>query len=85
MDLPGVSQPGSKLNEHSAAKKKLAFALPPFFLGSSFGWELMPCLQETLVQILAIPQMSDSDFSTLLFNAYISEMGFIVTSKSPED
>lgn len=45
----------------------------------------MPCLQETLVEILAIPQMSDSDFSTLLFNAYISEMGFIVTSKSPED
>ena len=85
MDLPGVSQPGSKLNEHSAAKKRLAFALPPFFLGSSFGWELMLCLQQTLVQILAVPQMSDFDFNTLFFNAYISEMGFIVTPKSPED
>lgn len=45
----------------------------------------MPCSQQTLVQILAIPQMSDFDFSTLFFNAYISEMGFIVTPKSPED
>ena len=42
-------------------------------------------LQQTLVQILAVPQMSDFDFNTLFFNAYISEMGFIVTPKSPED
>ena len=45
----------------------------------------MLCLQQTLVQILAVPQMSDFDFNTLFFNAYISEMGFIVTPKSPED
>lgn len=41
----------------------------------------MLCLQQILVQILAFPQMSDFDFNTLFFNAYISEMGFIVTPR----
>ena len=67
------------------SQEKTCFCFASFLSGSSFGWQLLLCLQPTLVQILAILQMSDFDFSTLFFNAYISEMGFIVTPKSPED
>lgn len=44
IDVLAVSQLGSKLSEHSAARRKLACALASFLLGRRFGSELGPCL-----------------------------------------
>lgn len=76
--LPMVSQLGNKLNEHIAAKERLASALT--VLGHSFGSELGPCCSRPQGRSWPlIPQMSDLGFNTLFFNVSIFKMGLVIT------